>query len=442
MPPDTRYARSGELHIAYQVIGEGPIDLLWVPTWIWEIEHMWEDPSTARMMEALASFSRLITFDRRGLGRSDPTPGGGAPTLEEQMDDLVAVMDAVGSREAAVVAMLDAGAMASLFAATHPERTRALVLFEAQPCMCWTPDYDWTMTREQRAQYVDHVREDWGSGDRVLAVTAGGDARLRQWAGRLERLAASPGTAAEIVRMNGEIDVRPVLPSIQAPTLVLHRPDNSYVDNRHSLYLAEHIPGARRLELPGRHTLPFGPGQEAFVEEIEEFLTGARHVADSQRVLATVMFGDIVDSTARAAELGDQRWRQVLEGFNRAYERELGRFRGRTVKALGDGVLATFDGPARAIMCAAAVRAVARAEFGLELRAGMHTGEVEVMGQDIGGIAVHIAARVLTFARPGELVVSGTVRDLVVGSGIEFEDRGEHELRGVPGEWRLWAVRE
>src|SRR5579862_1425298 len=442
MPPDTRYARSGELHIAYQLIGDGPIDLLWVPTWIWEIEHMWEDPSTARMMQAMASFSRLIMFDRRGLGLSDPRPGGGAPTLEEQMDDLVAVMDAAESREAAVVAMLDAGAMASLFAATHPERTRALVLFEAQPCMCWAPDYDWPMTDDQREAFIESLEADWGSGKRVLAVTAGADPRLRQWAGRLERLAASPAPAVEVVRMNGRIDVRPVLPSIQAPTLVLHRPENTYVDNRHSLYLEEHIPGARRLELPGRHTLPFGPGQDEFVEEIEEFLTGARHASDPERVLATVMFGDIVDSTRRAAELGDQRWRQLLEDFTRAYERELQRFRGRTVKALGDGVLATFDGPARAISCASALCDVARTQFGLELRAGMHTGEVEVMGNDIGGIAVHIAARVLSFAGPGELVVSGTVRDLVVGSGIQFDDRGEHELRGVPGSWRLWRVRE
>ncbi len=442
MPPETKYARSGELHLAYQVLGEGPVDLLWVPTWIWEVEHMWEDPSTARMMHALASFSRLIMFDRRGLGLSDPRPGGGAPTLEEQMDDLVAVMDAVGSSEAAVVAILDAGAMASLFAATHPERTRALILFEAQPCMCWAPDYDWPMTPEQRSEYLEVLREDWGSGARVLSVTAGGDARLREWAGRLERLTASPGTAVEVVRMNGQIDVRPVLPSIQAPTLVLHRPDNEFFDARHSLYLADHIPGARRLELPGRHALPFGPGQDEFVEEVEEFLTGARHAADPERVLATVMFGDIVDSTRRAAELGDQRWRGLLVDFTSAYERELRRFRGRTVKALGDGVLATFDGPARAITCAAAVRQLARTQFDIELRAGMHTGEVEVMGDDIGGIAVHIAARVLGFAGPGELVVSGTVKDLVVGSGIGFDDRGEHELRGVPGRWHLWAVQD
>lgn len=438
--PETRYARSGQVHIAYQVVGEGPIDLVWVPTWIWQIEHMWEDPSTARMLEALASFSRLIMFDRRGFGLSDPRPGGGAATMEEQMDDVVAVMDAVGSREAAVVAMLEAGAMASLFAATHPERTRALVLYEALPRMSWAPDYDWTATREEREEWVVKLSEDWGSGARVLAVTAGADQRLRDWAGRLERLAASPGTAMDAMRMNGQIDVRAVLPSIQAPTLVLHRPDTEYVDTRHAVYLAQHIPGSRLVKLPGRHTLPFGPGQDQFVGEIEEFLTGARHAKEPDRVLATVMFGDIVDSTRRAAELGDQRWRQLLERFTDAYDRELQRFRGRTVKALGDGVLATFDGPARAIMCADAVRGLARTEFGLELRAGMHAGEVEVIGDDIGGIAVHIAARILGCAGPGELVVSGTVKDLVVGSELRFEDRGTWELKGVPGDWRLYAL--
>jgi class 3 adenylate cyclase len=440
MPPETSYARSGELHIAYQVVGDGPVDLLWVPTWIWHVEHVWEDPMAARMLRRVSSFSRLITFDRRGLGLSDPRPGGGSPTLEEEMDDLVAVMDAVGSREAGVVAMLDAGAVACLFAATHPERTRALILFEAMPRMSWAPDYEWPPTREEREKYVELLRDDWGSGARVLAVTAGADPRFREWAGRLERLAASPGTATAFSRRHSEIDVRPVLGSIQAPTLVMHRPDNEFVDNRHSIYLAEHIPGARLLALPGRHALPFGPGQEEFADELEEFLTGARRAGQSERVLATVLFGDIVGSTQRAAELGDTRWRHLLESLSDELQRELGRFRGRIVKSLGDGILATFDGPARAISCARAIRAVAGSQFGLELRAGMHTGEVEVIGSDIGGIAVHIAARVLASAEPGELLVSGTVKDLVVGSGISFEDRGEHELRGVPGRWRLWAV--
>ena len=440
MPPETKYARSGEVHIAYQVTGEGPVDLLWVPTWIWQVEHMWEDPTTTRLLSRLASFSRLIMFDRRGLGFSDPRPGGGPPTLEEQMDDVVAVMDAVGSEQVAMVAMLDAGPMAALFAATHPERTSSLILFEAQPRMSWAPDYDWAITPEDRERISNEILGDWGSGARVLRVTAGGDARLRQWAGRLERLTAGPGFAVEMMRTHSEVDVRPLLPAIQAPTLVMYRPENRNIDNRHALYLAEHIPGARLHELPGHHTLPFGPGQEQFVEEIEEFLTGARHAADPERVLATVMFGDIVDSTRHAAELGDRRWRDVLESFGTAVARELGRFRGREVKNLGDGMLATFDGPARAISCAATVRDVARADYGLELRASLHTGEVEVIGNDVGGIAVHIAARILSEAGSGELVVSNTVKDLVVGSGIEFEDRGEHELRGVPGRWRLWAV--
>lgn len=440
MPPETRYARSGDVHIAYQIVGEGPIDLLWVPTWIWQVEHMWDDPMTARMLGRLGSFSRLIMFDRRGLGLSDARPGGGAPTLEEEMDDVVAVMDAAGSEQAAVVAMLDAGAMASLFAATHPERTRALVLYEGQPCMAWASDYDWPMTPERREEYLEFLREDWGSGARVLSVTAGADPQLRRWAGRLERLTAAPTTAVAHVRMHGEIDVRPVLPTIQAPTLVLYRPENEFVDNRHALYLAEHIRGARLVELPGRHTLPFGPGQDRFVDEVEEFLTGARRAADPERVLATVMFGDIVESTRLAAELGDRRWRDLLESFGNMVARELSRFRGRAVKNLGDGMLATFDGPARAIGCAEAVRDVARADYGLQIRASLHTGEVEVIGNDVGGIAVHIAARILAEANSGELVVSNTVKDLVVGSGIEFEDRGEHELRGVPGRWRLWAV--
>ena len=442
MAPETKYARSGELHIAYQVVGEGPIDLVWVPTWIWEVEYVWEESQTARMLRRLASFSRLIMFDRRGSGLSDPRPGGGSPTLEEEMDDVVAVMDAVGSEQAAVVAMLEAGAMASLFAATHPERTRALVLYEGMPRMSWAPDYDWPLTREERDRVGEEMRADWGSGARVLSLTAGGDnhERFRQWAGRLERLAASPGTAAAFMRMHTETDVRPVLPSIQAPTLVLHRPADQFIDIRHSRYLTEHIPNARLLELPGTHSLPFGPGQDELADEIEEFLTGARHAPDSERILATVMFSDIVESTKRAAEIGDRRWRELLESMEVVVGRELMRCRGRAVKTMGDGFLATFDGPARAIRCATAIRDGARSQFGVEVRSGLHTGEIELMGEDVGGIAVHIGARVGASAGAGEVLVSGTVKDLVVGSGIEFEDRGERELKGVPGQWRLWAV--
>ncbi len=441
MAPETRYARSGELHIAYQVIGDGPIDLVFVPSWISQVEHYWEEPIVARYFERLASFSRLIMFDRRGSGLSDPVAR--APTLEEQMDDVVAVMDAAGSERAAVFALLEGGAMAILFAATHPERATALILYEAQPRMSWAPDYDWALRPEEREA---HLRDGgllaWGDGSRILAVSpsSADNSRLRAWYGRLERLSASPGTAAKFMRMNAQVDVRAVLPSIQVPTLVLHRAGDPFIDVRHSRYLAEHIPGARYIELPGNESLPFASGRASEIDEVEEFLTGARRGPEAERILATVMFGDIVDSTRRAAEMGDRRWRTMLESLESAVGRELSRFRGRAVKKLGDGFLATFDGPARAIRCARAIRDVAGADYGLDVRCGLHTGEIELIGDDVGGIAVHIAARVVACAEAGEVLVSGTVKDLVVGSGLEFADRGERELKGVPGHWRLWRV--
>jgi class 3 adenylate cyclase len=309
--------------------------------------------------------------------------------------------------------------------------------------MSWAADYEWAMPREEREAYVRNGGLDsWGDGSRllVLSPSSAGNARLLDWYGRLERLAASPGTAAKLMMMNAEVDVRAVLPTIQAPTLVLHRRDDTFVDLRHSQYLAEHIPGARLRVLPGEEAISFGRETEPLLDEIEEFLTGARRAPETERILATVMFSDIVGSTQRAAELGDGRWRDLLEGITSAVGRDLARFRGRAVKTLGDGFLATFDGPARAIRCAAAIREAAREQFGLEIRSGLHTGEVEVIGDDVGGIAVHIGARVSACAGPGEVLVSGTVKDLVVGSGIAFEDRGERELKGVPGTWRLWAV--
>ncbi len=437
MPPETRYVRSGDVHIAYQIVGDGPRDLVYVPTWISQVEHLWEEPRIARYFERLASFSRLILFDRRGLGMSDPVAH--APTLEEQMDDVVAVMDAAGSEQAAVYAQLEAGAMAALFAATHPERTSALVLYEGMPRMSWAPDYDWAMRDEEREIVVARA---WGDGARIdgLAPRSSQDPRFRAWYAKLERLAASPATAAKFMLMTAEVDVRAVLPTISVPTLVLHRRDDKFVDPRHSQYLAEHIPGARLVMLPGEEAISFGSDTAPLLDEVEEFLTGTRSVADTERILATVMFSDIVDSTRRAAELGDRRWRDVLESVTTVVGRELVRFRGRAVKTLGDGFLATFDGPARAIRCAAAIRDASMTQFGLEVRSGLHTGEVEVIGDDVGGIAVHIGARVGSRAEAGEVLVSGTVKDLVVGSGILFEDRGETELRGVPGTWRLWAV--
>ena len=437
MAPETMYARSGDVHIAYQVVGDGPVDLVYVPSWISQVEHYWEEPSIAHFFNRLASFSRLIMFDRRGTGLSDPVPG--APTLEEQMDDVVAVMDAAGSEQAAVFAWLEGGAMAALFAATHPERTNALVLYEAMPRMSWAPDYDWALRREER---FAHIGQPWGDGSSVyqLAPSSADNPGLRRWFARMERLAVSPGTAAKLIAMNADVDVRAVLPTIQVPTLVVHRAGDRFIDIRHSRYLAEHIPGARYVELPGDEVFSFGSESELLIDEIEEFLTGARRAYDSERILATVMFSDIVDSTSRAAEIGDRRWREVLESLEGTVGSTLGRFRGRAVKTLGDGFLATFDGPARAIHCATAIRDQTRSQFGLQVRVGLHTGEIELIGDDVGGIAVHIGARVGATAQAGEVLVSGTVKDLVVGSGIPFEDRGEHELRGVPGRWRLWAV--
>jgi class 3 adenylate cyclase len=441
MAPETRYARSGELYIAYQVIGDGPIDLLYVPSWISQVEHYWEDATVARYFERLAAFSRLIMFDRRGSGLSDPVPE--APTLEEQVDDVVAVMDAAGSERAGVFAQLEGGAMAALFAAMHPERVRSLMLYEAMPRMNWAPDYTWAMKQEEREAFVagDGMLS-WGNGDRidVLSPLSGGNPRLRQWFAKLERLAASPGTAAKLMLMNGQVDVRAVLPSIQVPTLVLHRGGDQAIDVRHSRYLAEHIPGARLVLLPGEEALSFGAETQPLIEEVEEFLTGTRHSQDPERILSTVMFSDIVDSTRRAAELGDTRWRGVLESLEHPIGELLTRHRGRAVKTMGDGFLATFDGPARGIRCAEAIRQMAREQFGIEVRSGLHTGEIELIGNDVGGIAVHIGARVGALAEPGEVLVSGTVKDLVVGSGITFADRGEHELKGVPDLWRLWAA--
>jgi pimeloyl-ACP methyl ester carboxylesterase len=438
MAPETRYTLSGDIHIAYQVVGDGPVDLVWIPGWISNIDHYWTEPTIARYFNRLASFSRLILFDRRGTGLSDPLPR--APTLEEQMDDVVAVMEAADSQQAAMYAQLEGGAMAALFAATHPERTGALILYEAMPRMAWAPDYDWAVTREDRHQAM--LKDNWGDGSRILALapSAARIPRLMEWFARLERAAASPATAAKLLMMNGQVDVRAVLPTIQAPTLVLHRAGDPFIDIRHSRYLTEHIPDARFVELPGSEAITFGADDDRLLDEVEEFLTGTRKSPDTERVLATVMFSDIVDSTSRAAEVGDRRWRDVIESLGNATMSELRRFRGRPVKTMGDGFLATFDGPARAIRCAVAVREMARSQFGLDVRSGLHTGEVEEMGQDVGGIAVHIGARIMACADAGEVMVSGTVKDLVVGSGLEFEDRGERELRGVPGSWRLFAV--
>jgi len=439
--PETRYARAGEVHLAYQVVGEGPVDLVYVPPSLQQVEHLWAEPRVAAFFERLARFSRLILFDRRGTGLSDPIVA--ATTLEDQMEDLTAVLDAAGSREAALFAQAEGSTMAALYAATHPERTRALVLYAGMARMTSAPGYEWPGDAQAREERIAELFTRWGTGGQIDAVapSAAGDVALRRWFGALERLSASPGALRALLRMSGETDVRDVLPTIGVPTLLLHRRGDRLIDVRHSRYLAQRIPGARYVELEGEDNLIVVGDSDRVLAEVERFLTGTHTPPEPERVLATVMFTDIVGSTAAASRLGDRAWRELLARHDDLSRAQLERHRGRAVKSLGDGFLATFDGPARAIRCALALRDEVR-ELGIELRAGLHTGECEAIGDDVGGIAVHIGARVGALAEPREVLVSGTVKDLVVGSGIDFSDRGEHELKGVPGTWRLWAAGE
>jgi class 3 adenylate cyclase len=438
--PTTRYARSGDIHIAYQVVGDGPIDLLYVPTWISQVEHLWASPIIAGYLNRLAAFSRLTLFDRRGSGLSDPMSG--APTLEDQMDDVLAVLDAAGADRAAVFAQLEGGPMAMLFAASFPERTSALMLCSTFARTVQSDDLPWGRPAAEREAGLGDFLAEWGTGRRlaVFAPSATHDPEVVKWFGKLERLTASPGSVPAISRLTARYDVRAVLPTIRVPTLVMNRRNDPLIDPRHASYIAERIPGARHVELPPGDSVPAFDGGAALVaSEMEEFLTGARPERERERVLATVLFTDIVDSTRQASEIGDRRWRTLLERHDAVARGEFARFRGHEVKRTGDGFLATFDGPARAIRCAEAIdRAVA--ELGLRIRSGLHTGEVELVGDDIAGVAVHIGARVLAAAQPGEVLASSTVKELVVGSGIEFTDRGSRELKGIPGEWRLFAV--
>jgi class 3 adenylate cyclase/pimeloyl-ACP methyl ester carboxylesterase len=434
-----RYAKSGDLNIAYAAAGSGPIDIVWVPPWISQVEYLWAEPSLERFGRRLTEFARLITFDRRGSGLSDPFFG--APTLEDQMDDVLAVMDAAGSERAAICGTLEGGPMAAMFAATHPDRVDALVLYATFARATWAPGYEWAWTAENRDREMSQLIGHWGEGlvASEVAPSMRAEPGFMEWAGRLERLAASPGTIRRIFDLIGAFDVRDVLPSIRVPTLVMHRVEDSFIKVEHSRYIASKIPGARYVELEGKENMFSIGDSDAIIGEIEEFLTGTRHEREPDRMLATVLFTDICESTRRAAEMGDRGWRFLLERHDALFRQALDRHRGREVKRTGDGFLATFDGPARAIRCAASV-AEAMGTLGLQIRAGLHTGELEVMDGDLGGLAVHIASRVMSAAGPNEVLVSGTVKDLVVGSGIDFEDRGETELRGVPGEWRLFAV--
>ncbi len=440
MQPETRYARSGETFIAYTAEGSGPPNLVVTTGHFFHLEVAREWLPFSRFMDRLASFSRVVLLDRRGTGLSDGM--GAGTTVDDAMDDIRAVMDAAGVERAVLLGGAEGGPMCMLFAATFPQRVSALILIGTFPRRLEAPDYPAGYSHAQHERILKVFEERWGRtavATRAYAPTRADDPAFRAWYARLQRYGASPGSALAWYRLSGEIDVRHVLPTIRVPTLVLHRADDMVVPVAHGRYLATEIPGAKYVELPRGGSYWFDDDSEDILAEVEEFITGARPTAVSDRQLLTVLFTDIVGSTRLAVELGDQRWRDLLASHHAVVRRELARFRGREVKTVGDGFLATFDGPARAIRCASAVRDAVRA-LGIEIRAGLHTGECELMGDDVGGIAVHIAARVAAGAASGQVLVSSTVKDLVTGSGLCFEDRGSHDLHGVPGAWRLFSV--
>ena len=435
MLPVTRYAKSGDVHIAYQVFGGGSIDLVYTPGFVSHLELMWDLPDLARWLRRLASFARVVMFDKRGTGLSDRVSE--LPSFDQRMDDVRAVMDAAGIERAALLGVSEGGPLTALFAATYPDRCNALVLYGTFARFAY-----WIPTAEKLQAMLDYIDRDWGSGatSRRFAPSRQDDPAFQQWMGRFERLGANPAAAMALMRMNSQVDITGILPSTRVPTLILHRTGDQVVNVEGGRFLAKHIQGARYVELPGTdHFIFIGDNTREIGDLVQEFLTGSRGVVDVDRVLATVLFTDIVGSTARAEELGDQQWRSLLDAHHTAARREFARFQGKEVKSLGDGFLATFDGPARAIRCASAITEAVR-PLGIEVRTGLHTGEVELGEDDVRGIAVHIAARVAGLASPSEVLVSRTVRDLVAGSGIRFVERGRHSLHGLQEPMELYAV--
>lgn len=443
--PEVRYATSGSVHIAYQVLGDGPVDVLLARSGVYHLEIAWDHPLNARYYRELASLGRLIAFDKRGTGLSDRSIG--VATLEERIDDIRAVLDAAGSRRAILVAARDAASMVTLFAATHPERTRALILMSPLATGLWSEDCPWAPTREQAEAAIRHDLADWGSAAHVdrltaeLAPSRRDDAEFKRWLGRLVRNGASPSAGMALARMNMEIDIRATLGAVHVPTLVLHPTGDRAVSVEHGRYLAQHIPGARLVETPGADHLFWVSSEQtkAVFEAIHRFVEELANPPEADRVLTTVLFVDVVDSTRHVTTLGDRAWTELLGRFFEEARHQIAHFRGREVKTTGDGFLATFDGPTRAVRCAAVLRDQARTE-GLEIRAGLHTGECMVRQGDVHGIAVHIASRISELAQGGEVLVSGTVRDLSVGSEIRFTDRGSTPLRGVDGDWRTFLA--
>lgn len=441
MLPDTKYAPSGDIYIAYQVTGDGPVDLLWAPGTVSHLDLDWDSPVRAQFINRLSTFCRLMRFDKRGTGLSDrPTK---MATLEERTDDIRAVMDAVGSQQATIMGVSEGASMACLFAATFPERTRSLIVWGGQARWVKSDDYPWGPTLEEYTLLIEKVQEDWPSIDYILGPGAGYgkdvDPAVLDWVMRYFRAAGSPSAVAAYERMNTEIDIRPILETIRVPTMVMNRRNDPIAHIDAARDLAERIPGAHFVEFPGATHSMFYIEPENVLAEIEEFVTGVRPMEIADRILATVLFIDIVRSTEQAAAIGDAAWQHLLDTFYALVRKEIARFSGSEMDTAGDGFFITFDGPARAISCALAITDAVK-QLGIEVRAGVHTGECKPIGNKLGGIAVHIAARVLSNADPGEVVVSSTVKDLVAGSGIIFEDKGSHVLKGVPGDWRLFSA--
>jgi pimeloyl-ACP methyl ester carboxylesterase len=435
MQPVTQYARSGDVHVAYQAFGDGPINLVLVPGFVSNVENYWDQPDLARFLTRLASYARVVTFDKRGTGGSDRVSE--LPGLDVRMDDLRAVMDAAGIEQAALLGISEGAPLSILFAATYPHRCRALVLYGSFSRFSY-----WFATDEALAAFFGYVETAWGTGGSIqkFAPSRANDAAFQRWWGRNERLGASPAAVTALMRMNSQIEIGGVLPAVRVPTLVIHRTGDQVVNVAGGRDVAAKIPGARLAEFPGSdHLFYVGENADDISDAIEEFLTGARGSAVADRVLATVLFTDIVGSTEKAASLGDRRWRALLDDHHAMVRGILTRFRGHEVKTTGDGFLATFDGPARGVRCARAIADEVRS-LGIDIRAGLHTGECEIIGDDVGGIAVHIGARVAALAGAGEVLVSSTVKDLVAGSGLRFGSRGVTPLKGVPGEWQIFAA--
>jgi len=438
MAPRTRYAVNGDVTLAYQVHGEGPLDLLFVSAFISHVEHVWEDPGLARFLTRLSGFARLIIMDRRGSGLSDDGPLG----IEQEVADIDAVLDAAGSERAGLLSYTAGGPLAALYAARNPQRVTGLALYACMLRATGDDDLPWQVSAAERDARFGKILEQWGEGSNLelLAPSSADDPQLRQWFARLERLAASPGRVRRLIAAAGDADVRPALADITVPTIVLHRTDDAFMDVRHSREYARRIPGARLVELPGRDSLPSSGDSDALLGEIEEFFTGHRLGAEQERALLTVLFSDIVGSTDRLAVMGDKRWRDLLAVHEHEVRRTLQAFDGELIQQIGDGFLAVFDGgPSRAVRCGRALRQAVAAQ-GVDVRIGLHTGECEIIGNDIGGMAVHIAARVGALAAAGEILVSGTTYGTVVGAGLDFDYRGEHRLKGVPGRWPIFAL--